>query len=278
MALDEGRRQAYLAALGIPLWTARQPLPGALPAQGLEAVTFVADEGDVPAEALLPEVGQGAPAPVHHQVREPAAVHVASHLPQQHPHNPFTSRPEPTQAPVVEKPAPAVERRPDTERPAATSIAARAAALEARAMAARTGAAAPVEFPVFQFLFKTLPEGWQLLIQLGDMPDLSRREFVLLSEIEQALGGEGQQVAPPFKWPLNNNPAIARDAQAAREALYGFFGRYRRPGSRCLVLGFDVAPYVPPEPDLVIVHSLAELLAEPLRKRMLWNSVHGAAE
>lgn len=40
---NEGQRQAYLAALGLPLWTARFDLPGAAPSQSLVAVPFVAD-------------------------------------------------------------------------------------------------------------------------------------------------------------------------------------------------------------------------------------------
>jgi hypothetical protein len=51
----EGRRQAYLAALGIPLWSLRAPLPGALPGESLQ---FVPYQSPV-TEALLPD----APAP-----------------------------------------------------------------------------------------------------------------------------------------------------------------------------------------------------------------------
>lgn len=48
---DEGRRQAYLAALGIPLWSARQPLPGALPSAPLEFLPYTHAGGSLPAQS-----------------------------------------------------------------------------------------------------------------------------------------------------------------------------------------------------------------------------------
>lgn len=59
---DEGQRQAYLAALGLPLWTARYDLPGAAPSLPLMHVPFCADIPDaaelpVAPETALPEQG-----------------------------------------------------------------------------------------------------------------------------------------------------------------------------------------------------------------------------
>lgn len=51
---DEGRRQAYLAALGIPLWSARLELPGALPSAPLEFVPYVTAPAAPAAEAAPP--------------------------------------------------------------------------------------------------------------------------------------------------------------------------------------------------------------------------------
>ncbi|MDF3030225.1 MAG: hypothetical protein K0R03_783 [Moraxellaceae bacterium] len=79
----EGRRQAYLAALGIPLWSARQELPGALPGAPLEFQPYQAGEAvselvaveAEPAAAPAPPVKSPEPAVPHasHSV-EPAAT------------------------------------------------------------------------------------------------------------------------------------------------------------------------------------------------------------
>lgn len=53
----EGRRQAYLAALGVPLWSARRPLPGARPSAPLAFAPYTA-AAPVPAAAPV-----SAPAP-----------------------------------------------------------------------------------------------------------------------------------------------------------------------------------------------------------------------
>ncbi len=50
--MEEGRRQAWLAALGIPLWSSRHDLPGALPADPLAFCPYV-DESVV---SVAPEV------------------------------------------------------------------------------------------------------------------------------------------------------------------------------------------------------------------------------
>lgn len=67
---DEGQRQAYLAALGLPLWTARYDLPGAAPSLPLMHVPFCADIPDaaelpvvpVAPETVLPDQGGAATA------------------------------------------------------------------------------------------------------------------------------------------------------------------------------------------------------------------------
>jgi hypothetical protein len=251
--MEEGRRQAYLAALGIPVWSARADLPGAMADIGIEYVPFTDDalEPEESSAAFAPE-----PPPAPHEVREAvppqvAQLRVTSTVP--------ASAPQPSVAPPVSAPA-------------ATVAAARTPAPQAPATAGPG-----VEFPVFQFWFKALPQGWQLLIAMGDLPDLSGREHALLAQIEQVLGGEGQQAPLAFRWPLNNNPAIPRDAQAARESVGAFLGRQRRAGERVLLLGQDLQPYVQAAlgDSLVVADRLDQLLAEPLRKRALWQALAG---
>lgn len=78
--MNEGRRQSYLAALAIPLWSSRRELTGALPATPLEFAAFVeagvtevvepavADSSSIPVvpEALVAAV-QNSEAPVARQ-------------------------------------------------------------------------------------------------------------------------------------------------------------------------------------------------------------------
>lgn len=60
---EEGRRQAYLALLGIPLWSARQTLPGALAAAPLEFEPYVVGAAEPePAVASVADEQAAAPA------------------------------------------------------------------------------------------------------------------------------------------------------------------------------------------------------------------------
>jgi hypothetical protein len=133
------------------------------------------------------------------------------------------------------------------------------------------------EFPQFTFWVKGLPSGGQLLIALGDVPDLSAREHQLLEQVEAVLGGGA--VAPTrFNWPLNNNPAIPRDAQSASEAVAAFLSRQRKHGVRYLLLGQELLPYLRrafADAPFAVGDSPALLLEEPLRKRALWQSLGG---
>jgi len=230
--------------MGIPLWSTRVDLPGALADLGvLRYVPFVRDEPEAGAAFAV-----SLPAAAH-EVREPRAEAMpAMTVADRAPVAPTVSVPAAIISPAINAPAP---------RPAAAPT-----------------AGPGVEFPVFQFWFKSLP-GWQLLIALGDMPDLSGHEHALLAQIEAVLGGEGQQAPLAFRWPLNSNPAIPRDAQAARESVGAFLGRQRRAGDRFLLLGHDLLPYVQAAlgDSLVVADNLGALLAEPLRKRRLWQAL-----
>lgn len=74
---EEGRRQAYLAALGIPLWSPRHPLPGALPSEPLEFVPYVSAEMEAEAvvfaaaPAASAVVAESLPAPVPQRAAMP---------------------------------------------------------------------------------------------------------------------------------------------------------------------------------------------------------------
>lgn len=252
LGADEGRRQAYLAALGIPVWAARHALPQALAAEPLAFVPFLEEEvaevaAPAPFEPPYDDAYAGYP-PDYDANYEPVPVY----------------EPEPV-APVREaRPAPVVPPQPVA--PVAKS-----------APAAEPAPAKPAaDFPRFQFWLKTLPGGWQLLVALGEAPDLAAREHQLLAQIEEALGGIGLDAPQPFRWPLNNNPAIPRDAIAARESVTAFLRRNRQKGRPCLLLGRELLPYAEAAfagERLAVADRLALLLEEPLRKRELWRAI-----
>lgn len=233
--VDEGRRQAYLAALGIPLWSSRHELPGALPSAGLEYVAFVDLNPPVPALAPEPEPVREAPAAAYSQPLPPRQQEVRE-----------------------SPPAATTATAPSTARPAATINPA---------------------FPRFSCRVELLAPGWLGVIALDDVPDLSSQEYRLLGNLVQALGGDGaaEGAREHFRFPVSPNPAIPRDAAAAREALAAFLGR-RREATRWLVLGETLAAYVrgalPPAHAVVAAASLRELLENPAAKRALWQALN----
>jgi hypothetical protein len=246
----EGRRQSYLAALGLPLWGLRRLLPGAMSA---EPVDFVPYEDEAGVAAPVEFVAGGTEA-----TPEPAAATtaaLAAPSPQERPSSPAVRE----MAPPPPRPTPSPTSSPI--RPPAQAVA--------------SALAGSADFPRFCFWFKPLPSGWQLLIALGDVPDVSAREHQLLEQIETVLGGSS--AAPTiFNWPLNNNPAIPRDAQSACEAVGAFLGRQRKPGARYLLLGRELLPYTQAGfagGPFAVGDSLPLLLAEPVRKRALWLSL-----
>lgn len=241
---EEGRRQAYLAALGIPLWSSRQDLPGALPGDGLVFSAFV----DVGAATELAEAAPEAAA----YLDAPAA------MPRQE----------------VREPAPVSSSLPATARTAPAST----APVTASATAAAASTANPA-FPRFTCRVELLAPGWLGVISLDDVPDLSAQEYRLLGNLVQALGGDGATAGARehFRWPLSPNPAIPRDAGAAREALAAFLGR-RREATRWLVLGETLSVYVRaalPQHTVIAAPMLRELLENPSAKRHLWQALHG---
>lgn len=69
----EGRRQAYLGALGVPLWVSRQPLPGALAAEPVDCVPYAEAQPAPAADSAGPDSpAVDAPATPPAPVRAPA--------------------------------------------------------------------------------------------------------------------------------------------------------------------------------------------------------------
>lgn len=233
----EGRRQAYLAALGIPLWSARQELPGALPGAPLAFVPFLAEAAVAPVVAV-------APAAVVMPGAEAAPGTVAA-------------------PPVTANAAAMPEAR--RERPQAPPAA------EAPAAASARPAQSPTDVPRFSCSMRTLGPGWTAVIALDDAPDLAAREHRLLDNIALALGA----AAPPtasgetLRWPLNRNPAFDHGPDAMRAWLRHAL---RLPPGGCVVFGEALAGHVQsalPGREVVAAPALGELLASAAAKRQL---------
>lgn len=236
----EGRRQAYLAALGIPLWSARQALPGALPGAPLVFVPFLSGAEVAPA---APEVTSAAAA---RQAVMPAREAAAA------PH-------------VTAAAAPEIRRERSPVPPAVTPA---------------TPAPAPTgdsRFPRLGCCLRSLGPGWTAVIDLDDAPDLAALEYRLLDNIALALGAEAPPDASgeTLRWPLNRNPSLdhGRDAMLAwlRHAL-------RLPPGACVVFGEALAGHVQaalPERGVVVAPALGELLANPTAKRHLAQGLLG---
>lgn len=239
--MEEGRRQAYLAALGIPLWSSRHDLPGALPSGGVEFEPFVVEDF---AEDLA-EAAALASIPVSNPVH-----------------------PEPVEGHLAESREPVPRRSRESGNPAPSST----------ENVQSPPAANTASHPRFAFRVQRLAPGLLVVIALDDAPDLSAREYRLLENLMQALGADitADTGREHFRWPLSPNPAIPRDAGAAREALSAFLGR-RQEAERWLVLGETLAVYVRaalPQCPVVAAPTLGELLESPVAKRRLWQALH----
>lgn len=236
---DEGQRQAYLAALGLPLWTARYDLPGAASSLPLMHVPFCAD---IPDAAELPVVSMVPVAPETALSDQGAPVSEVSTAP---------ARQE-RQTPVMPTPA--------------------AAAAVADPVSVNPA------LPRFALRVQALAPGWLAIIALGDVPDLSAQEYRLVSGISHALGAAPDFSGPAslLRWPLNSNPRLDHGAGAAVEWLSHALKVPE--GWRCLVLGESVAVHVraalPAATVMVAGPALATLLSMPQTKKSLWLSLH----
>lgn len=262
LPVDEGRRQAYLAALGIPLWSARMALPGALPAEPLDFVPWLADTAGAPAG------GDREPGPDAGLVREPpGGDRVAA---------PAGQAPAAAAAPVT-PPAAAPGREAGPARRPVTLPAPEAAA-QAAAYVAPPDPAADMKAPRLGCRAWALAPGLSALIDQGDAPDLSGAEHRLLANIALALDAPEPPgaVGNLLRWPLNNtNPGLDHGPAAMRAWLAHAL---RLPPGRCLVFGAALAAHVRaarPDLELIAAPTLAELLAGGDAKRRFWQALHG---
>ncbi len=252
---EEGRRQTYLAALGSPLWSSRHDLPGALPSAGLEFVAYT--DATLLAEPVVPSL------PPQNLVEQKTAVQNGAVQ------NVAEQKPAPVASPSVIA-APSIKPAPSAPVSEAVPI-------------APAANASTESYPRFACRVQLLAPGLMAVIALDDVPDLSAQEYRLLENLMQAVGGDITADAgrEHFRWPMSPNPAIPRDAGAAREALAAFLGRRRMSPdekTRWLVLGETLSVYVRtalPQHTVIAAPPLRELLDNPTAKRALWQALNG---
>ena len=238
-SMDEGRRQAYLASLGLPLWTARHDVPGASPSSLLVFEPFLRGQPEI--HPVGPEmVQQDSAEPVVSAAVAPAPI--ASVTP---------TRPAVAAVPASDPIDPALEGQIASTTPSATR---------------------------FTLRVQALAPGWLGVVALGDVPDLSASEHRLLAAISHALGASPDFSGSTslLRWPLNNNPRMDHSEAAAIDWLRNAMKIPE--GSRCVVLGEAISVLIrtalPASTVMVAGPSLATLLATPLAKKSLWLSLH----
>lgn len=245
VGLEEGRRQAWLAALGIPLFTARHSLPGALGAEPLHYVPFESWQ-ELPVEE---ETTNGSATENINSVEPPLVVSSS----------------------VVAAPPPVAARQVIAEQKIAPS---------SSVMVASPPRSQSASYPRFRCYIQQLSPNTMGLITLADMPDLSASEHQLLSGIVQMLAGDAMgsfdEQRFRFQWPLSANPTIRRDADALRETLTQYCQRFPD-CPRWIVFGETVAIYMKaalPQKKVLAAPTLNELLRNPIAKRQLWQALY----
>jgi hypothetical protein len=260
---SEGRRQAYLAALGIPLWTVRQELTYAAPSTQTQFVAyedaFFADVTVIEAEPLLEEVPpliQSKPTPP----REPSIISSPPIYDDEPPLDAYLNDPEYQQAAVIDSFKHAL---------APAAVVPKTAPVMAKPVASQ-------EQPI-QFKFGVYACGqWQLIVPRSQL--LSPSEAVLLSNIQRVMQ---TTMSTPllFTWPMVANYAIPRHKKAAQEALIAFF-RNQAVSDKGYIL---LADYEQELADLltasttkpvIIQSSLSIMLQQPAQKKALWLALN----
>jgi hypothetical protein len=259
-SLPEGRRQAYLAALGIPLWTVRHELPYAAPAAHTQFMAYEDESLDVVEVESAPEVEE--------VVAEPPMRSANADL---------------SAPPVYDDEEPPLEAYfDDPEYQQAAAIDGFKQVIAPPPVAAKT-APSPVVIPAasadqpIHFKFGVYACGpWQLIVPRSQL--LSPSEALLLANIQRAL--QTTQVPPIlFTWPMVNNYAIPRHKQAAQEALMAFFNNQAISDKGYILLAdYDddlAALLVSSTMKTVTVQaSLSTLLQQPLQKKALWLALN----
>lgn len=260
----EGRRQAYLAALGIPVWTVR-------------AESQLADVSDPVAfvpyylEQLIDEQSIS-----YQPHKEQAVTVVEQELPKPIVKQPVHSFEEPPLESYLNDPE--YQRAEDFD----NFVRARASLNQDIKPETQT------EYPTakkavnannqpINFRFAVYGCGaWQLIVPRSQL--LSPSEMTLLANIQRVMQSEN---APPllFVWPMVHNYALPRHRQAAQEALAFFFRNQALSDKGYIVLTDheqDLVDLLRASTDKTVIQqaSLSFLLQQPLQKKALWLALN----
>lgn len=203
--LSEGRRREYLAALGVPLFSARRVLPGA-------AVSVVADV--VMQAAAEPAAAVASPVmPVRTPLAEKVSVAARVVLPE------LMSVPKAAPVEPVPVAVAAVESTP-------------APRFACRLM------------PLGEQGFVLLDLGVFPDVVAGEILNLPAAEQQLWRNLQRALDWYPGEPEPDFIWPRAVKGMLGDDADTARDMLSAWLKRQIQPQARLWVFGEALAPFV----------------------------------
>ena len=266
----EGSRQAYLAALGIPIWTVRADVPLSAQSVPLQFVTYQSDEVPIEAE----------PSVALKQTPKPVAANTPINAKQTQPFD---------EPPIFDEPPLDVYLNdPDYQKAEEFQefANARAALITKVIPESSVVAASPVvvsrvvdsdSTQPIHFSFAVYACGvWQLIVPRSQL--LSPSEMTLLANIHRVTQTEN---APPllFAWPMVNHYAIPRHKKAAQEALVSFFTNQALSDKGYIVLTdfedelIDLLQHSTTKP-VIKQASLNILLQQPLQKKALWLALN----
>lgn len=273
---DEGRRQAYLAALAIPVWTARHDLVHAQPTQALTMIPYVTDDvvdDSIDVDVVVPVANSPTEMPARPVVNtSPPTVPQDGEPPDDWP---------PLDAYLAD---PDIRRAAELGPQSALGLAKHLATLEQKRTPtepkseplAPVESLAPEDLVPINFAFALHAWGrWQAIILRPLL--LSPSEIRLLQQIDRAL--QTTSKAPlRFTWPMVANHAVPQHKRAAREALTGFFRHQGLAEQGYLVLADrddELTELLRSSTDKPVIccASLATMLQQPFRKKELWLTI-----
>lgn len=260
---DEGRRQAYLAALGVPVWTARIDSTLAESSQSVNFVPYYLQDETIEDEVLI--------APVVAQAEVAKSTPIITH-------DVSPSLEPPT---FDEPPLEAYLNDPDYQKAEDFSA-------FSKTRAALTAEVAPIASPKIitppvsteqpiHFRFALYHCGlWRLIVPRSQL--LSPSEMSLLANIQRVMQSEN---VPPllFAWPMVSHYAIPRHRQAAQEALRAFFANQALSDKGYIVLTdheHELLSLLQDSTTQAVIQqpSLSTLLQQPLQKKALWLALN----
>lgn len=109
------------------------------------------------------------------------------------------------------------------------------------------------------------------LLATRDGQDLSSAELMLWRSLCAAMAWPVQDGNARFDWPFAYAKHLASDPVAAKDALTSWWQAHCELPSQLFVLGDALTNFVPS--NAIILPSLADMLASPMRKKTTWQQL-----